>query len=191
MGYLTAFQRSVSSSVADALNARAISTPRGGQQYAASVSNLLALVFHLIRQPVALLFLSALSKSLLLVAINSRQLTNSTLVFTPCEILSEYEFRSRHRTSQLSIPNAVPLNNVRITRSHFSLLLCSRYVSTACRSSSLSARRPWLASFCAGARDEARTHNRIMDSRRVINAVSARQTYKAAPGQEGRSFVSV
>src|SRR4029453_3468179 len=33
--------------------------------------------FHLIRQPVALLFLAALSKSLLLVAINSRQLTNS------------------------------------------------------------------------------------------------------------------
>jgi hypothetical protein len=139
-----------------------------GQQYAASVSNLLARVFHLIRQPVALLFLSALSKSLLLVAINSRQLTNSMLVFTPGGILSEYEFRSRHSTSQLSSPNAVPLNNVRITRSHFSLLLCSRYVSTAFRSSSLSARRPWLASFCAGARDEARTHNRIMDSRRVI-----------------------
>jgi hypothetical protein len=62
-----------------------------------------------------LLFLSALSKSLLLVAINSRQFTNSTLVFTPGEILSEYEFRSRHRTSQLSSPNAVPLNSVRIT----------------------------------------------------------------------------
>jgi hypothetical protein len=149
VGYLTAFQRSVSSSVADALNTRAISTPRGGQQYAASVSNLLARVFHLIRQPVALLFLSALSKSLLLVAINSRQLTNSMLVFTPGGIVSEYEFRSWHSTSQLSSPNAAPLNNVRTTRSHFSLLPCSRYVSAAFRSSSLSARRPWLASFCA------------------------------------------
>src|SRR6266404_305060 len=135
-----------------------------------SVSNLLARArsFHLIRQPVALPFLSDLPKSLLLVAINSRQLTNSMSAFTPGGILSEYEFRSRHSTSQLSSPNAVPLDNVRITRSHFSLLLCSRYVSTAFRSSSLSARRPWLASFCAGARDEARTHNRIMDSRRVI-----------------------
>jgi hypothetical protein len=103
MGYLTAPQRSVSSSVADALNARAISTPRGGQRYAKSVSNLLARVFHLIRQPVALLFLSALSKSLLLVGINSRQLTNSMLVFTPGGILSEYEFRSRsdHRYCRL------------------------------------------------------------------------------------------
>jgi hypothetical protein len=119
----------------------------------------LARVFHLIRQPVALLFLSVLSKSLLLVAINSRQFTNSTMVFTPGEILSEYEFRSRHRTSQLSSPNAVPLNNVRITRSHFSLLLCSRYLSAAFRSSSL--RRPWLASFCADACDEARTHNKL------------------------------
>jgi hypothetical protein len=151
----------------------------------------LADTLHLIRQPVALLFLSALSKSLLLVAINSRQLTNSMLVFTPGGILSEYEFRSRHSTSQLSTPNAVPLNNVRITRSHFSLLPCSRYVSAAFRSSSLSARRPWLASFCAGACDEARTHTRITNSRRVINAVSGTETYKAAPGQEGRSFVSV
>ena len=163
---------------------------RGGIRRSRS-SNLLARVFHLIRQPVALLFLSALSKSLLLVAINSRQLTNSMLVFTPGGILSEYEFRSRHSTSQLSSPNAVPLNNVRITRSHFSLLPCSRYVSATFRSSSLSARRPWLASFCAGACDEAKTHNTITNSRRVINAVSATETYKAAPGQEGRSFVSV
>src|SRR6478752_7110090 len=45
MGYLTAPQRYVSSSVADALNARAISMPRSGQRYAKSVSNLLARVF--------------------------------------------------------------------------------------------------------------------------------------------------
>jgi hypothetical protein len=145
-------------------------TPRGGQWYAKSVSNLLARhrSFHLIRQPVALLFLPALSKSLLLVAINSRQLTNSMSAFTSGGILSEYEFRSRHSTSQLSSPNAVPLNNVRMTQSHFSLLSCSRCVKAAFRSPSLSARSIWLASFCAGACDEARTHNRITNRRRVI-----------------------
>jgi hypothetical protein len=143
--------------------------------------------FHLIRQPVALLFLAALSKSLLLVAINSRQLTNSMSAFTSGGILSEYEFRSRHSTSQLSSPNAVPLNNVRITRSHFSLLPCSRCVNAAFRSSSLSARSIWLASFCAGDCDEARTHNRITNSRRVIKAVSARETYRdRAPLRDNR-----
>jgi hypothetical protein len=126
--------------------------------------------FHLIRQPVALFFLPA---SLLLVAVNSRQLTNSTSAFTSGGILSEYEFRSRHSTSQLSSPNAVPLNNVRITRSHFSLLACSRCVKAAFRSSSLSARSIWLASFSAGACDGARTQHRITNSRRVINTVSA------------------
>jgi hypothetical protein len=129
--------------------------------------------FHLIRQPVALLFLPALPKSLLLVAINSRQLTNSTSAFTSGGILSEYEFRSRHSASQLSSPNPAPLNNVRITRSHFSLLRCSRCVNAAFRSSSLSARSIWLALFCAGDCDEVRTHNRIANSRRVIKAVSA------------------
>src|SRR5512132_155719 len=148
--------------------------------------------FHLIRQPVALLFLPALPKSLLLVVINSRQLTNSTSAFTSGGILSEYEFRSRHSTSQLSSPNAVPLNNVRTTRSHFSLLPCSRCVKAAFRSSSLSARSIWLAPFCAGACDKARTHNRIRTadvSLRLSPLERPRDTVRRSWTIEGRSFV--
>jgi hypothetical protein len=46
----------------------------------------------LILQPAALLLLPALFKSLLLVATNSRQLTNSMSAFSSGGILSEYEF---------------------------------------------------------------------------------------------------
>ena len=60
-----------------------------------------------------LLLLPAPRKSLLLVATYSRQLTNSMSAFTSGGILSEYDFRSRHSTSQLSSPNAVPLKRIR------------------------------------------------------------------------------
>ena len=122
---------------------------------------------HLILQPAALFLLPALCKSLLLVAANSRQLTISMSAFTSGGILSEYEFRSRHSTSQLSSPNAVPLNKVRRTRSHFSLLSCSRRVKAAFRSSSLSARSIRLALFWAVACDEVRAHNGITNSKRT------------------------
>src|SRR5262245_38555664 len=90
--------------------------------------------------------------------------------FTSGGILSEYEFRSWHSTSQLSSPCAVPSNNVRITRSHFSLLSCSRCVKAAFRSSSLSARSISLGSFRAVACNEARAHNGIANSKRIIGA---------------------
>src|SRR5713226_7340103 len=90
---------------------------------------------HLILQPFALVLLPALCKSNLLVASNSRQLTNSMPAVSSGGILMEYEFRSLHSTSQSSSPNVVPLNRVRITRSHSSLLLCSRRVRAAFRSS--------------------------------------------------------
>src|SRR5262245_58790705 len=128
--------------------------------------------FHLILQPAALLLLPALFKSLLLVATNSRQLTNSMSAFTSGGILSEYEFRSWHSTSQLSDPCTVPSNNVRMTRSHFSLLSCNRCVKAAFRSSSLSPRSISLGSFRAVACNEARAHNGIANSRRLIGAVS-------------------
>jgi hypothetical protein len=63
---------------------------------------LLPISAHLILQPVALLLRPALSKSILLIASNSRQLTNSTSAFGCDGILSEYEFRSRHSASHTS-----------------------------------------------------------------------------------------
>jgi hypothetical protein len=56
--------------------------------------------------------ISAVPKSLLLIAIDSRQLTNSMSPFASGGRLSEYELRSRQSTSQLSSPTAVPLNNI-------------------------------------------------------------------------------
>src|SRR5262245_6209284 len=98
--------------------------------------------------------------------------------FTSGGILSEYEFRSWHSTSQLSSPCAVPSNNVRITRSHFSLLSCSRCVKAAFRSSSLSARSISLGSFRAVACNEATAQNGIARSKRIIRAVSLGETYR-------------
>jgi hypothetical protein len=88
-------------------------------------------------------------------------------------ILREYEFRSLHSTSQSSSPNVVPLNRVRITRSHSSLLLCSRRVRAAFRSSSPSPSSISLALFCAVACDEARAHDRITNSRRIMALLAA------------------
>src|SRR5262245_29913123 len=160
--------------IADDFNARGISGSRRDVWDAKSVTSVLALhrAFYLILQPAALLLLPALFKSLLLVATNSRQLTNSMSAFASGGILSEYEFRFWHSTSQLSSPCAVPSNNVRITRSHFSLLSCSRCVKAAFRSSSLSARSISLGSFRAVACDEARAYNGIANSKRIIGAVS-------------------
>src|SRR5262249_1733704 len=140
--------------------------------------------FYLILQPAALLLLPALFKSLLLVATNSRQFTNSMSAFTSGGILSEYEFRSWHNTSQLSSPCAVPSNNLRITPSHFSLLSVSRCVKAAFRSSSLSARSISLGSFRAVACNEA-TQNGIAKSKRIIRAASLENLQRswAAPAK--------
>jgi hypothetical protein len=69
----------------------------------------------LILHPVSLLLLPALSKSILLVASNSRQLNNSIPAFGSGGIVSEYEFPSRHSASQTSSSDVPPTNNVRMT----------------------------------------------------------------------------
>ena len=50
---------------------------------------------------------------------NSRQLTNSVPGVCFGVIVSEYEFLSRHSTPQSSNSTVEPLNNVRMTRSHW------------------------------------------------------------------------
>src|SRR5438094_3782162 len=89
-------------------------------------------------QPVALVLLPASSKSILLVASNPRQLTNSISAFGPGGMLSEYEFRSWHSASHTSSSEVVPLNNVRMTRSHLTLPSRSSSVKISFRSPSLS-----------------------------------------------------
>jgi len=86
-----------------------------------------------ILQPIALLLLPAPSKSILLVASNSRQLDNSMAAFGSGGMLTEYEFPSRHSASQTSSSTEAPLNNVRTTRSHFALLSRSRRVKVSFR----------------------------------------------------------
>jgi len=120
--------------------------------------------------PVALLLLPAPSKSILLVASNSRQLTNSMPAVCSGVIVSEYEFLSRHSTSQSSSSTVEPLNNVRMTQSHFALLSRRRYVNVSFLWSSSSPNSAWLTRFCAVAWDEARTHSRAVNSRRIIGA---------------------
>ena len=124
----------------------------------------------MILHPFALLLLPAPSKSILLVASNSRQLINSMPALCSGVIASEYEFLSRHSTSQSSSSTVEPLNNVRMTRSHFALLSRSRYVNVSFRWSSSSPNRVWLTQFCAVAWDEARAHSRAVNSRRIIGA---------------------
>src|SRR5262249_40148835 len=123
-----------------------------------------------ILHPVALLLLPALSKSILLIARNSRQLTNSMLGVCSGVIVSEYEFLSRHSTSQSSSFTVEPINNVRMTQSHFALPSRSRYVKVSFRWSSLSPNSASLTQFCAVACDEARAHSRAVNSRRIIGA---------------------
>ena len=120
--------------------------------------------------PVALLLLPALSKSVLLVASNSPQLTNSMLAVCSGVIASEYEFLSRQSTSQSSSSTVEPLNHVRMTWSHFALLSRSRYVNVSFRWSSSSPNNAWLTRFCAVAWDEVRAHSRAVNSRRIIGA---------------------
>ena len=68
---------------------------------------------HLILQPVALFLLPALRNSFLLVANNSRQLTNVITVSSgSAMILNEYERRSLHIASHSSTPKTVPLKSV-------------------------------------------------------------------------------
>jgi len=116
------------------------------------------------------LLLPALCKSILLVASNSRQLTNSMPGVCSGVIVSEYEFLSRHSTSQSSSSTVEPINNVRMTRSHFALLSWSRYVNVSFRWSSLSPNSASLTQFCAVACDEVRAHSRAVNSRRIIGA---------------------
>jgi hypothetical protein len=124
----------------------------------------------LILHPVALLLLPALCKSILLVASNSRQLTNSMPGVCSGVIVSEYEFLSRHSTSQSSSSTVEPINNVRMTRSHFALLSLSRCVNVSFRWSSLSPNSASLTQFCAVACDEVRADSRAVNSRRIIGA---------------------
>ena len=84
------------------------------------LSRLSNLSTHLIVQPLALLLLPALCRSIFLVTSNSRQLTNSIPAVSSGGIINEYEFRSWHSASHSSNPNSVPLNKVRMTRSHCS-----------------------------------------------------------------------
>jgi hypothetical protein len=86
-----------------------------------------------ILQPIALLLLRAPSKSILVVASSSRQLNNSIAAFGYGGMLTEYEFPSRHSASQTSSSTEAPLNNVRMTRSHFALLSWSRRVKVSFR----------------------------------------------------------
>jgi len=69
----------------------------------------------LILQPVGLLLLPVLSRNILLVASNSRQLNNPIPAFDSGGTVSEYEFPSRHSASQTSSSDVAPLNNVRMT----------------------------------------------------------------------------
>ena len=74
------------------------------------------LSFHLILQPVALFLLPALRNSFLLVANNSRQLTNVITVSSGSATkLNEYERRSLHIASHSSTPKTVPLKSVLTT----------------------------------------------------------------------------
>src|SRR5215472_18428701 len=137
--------------------------------------------------PVALLLLPAPSKSILLVASNSRQLTNSMPAVCSGVIVSEYEFLSRHSTSQSSSSTVEPLNNVRMTRSHFALLSRSRYVNVSFRWSSSSPNSAWLTQFCAVAWDEARAHSRAENSRRIMGALAF--LYQFVQARYDRCFV--
>src|SRR5215831_5450032 len=137
--------------------------------------------------PVALLLLPAPSKSILLVASNSRQLTNSMPAVCSGAIVSEYEFLSRHSTSQSSRSIVEPLNNVRMTRSHFALPSRSRYVNVSFRWSSSSPNSVWLTQFCAVAWDEARAHSRAENSRRIMGALAF--LYQFLQARNDRCFV--
>jgi len=121
-----------------------------------------------ILQPIALLLLAALSKSILLVASSSRQLNNSIAAFGSGGMLTEYEFPSRHGASQTSSSTEAPLNNVRMTRSHCALLSRSRRVKVSFRWSSLSPNNVWLTLFCAAACDAVTAHTRKVNSGRII-----------------------
>src|SRR5207237_977841 len=83
-------------------------------------------------------------------------------------MLSEYEFRSWHSASHTSSSEVVPLNNVRMTRSHLTLPSRSSSVKISFRSPSLSPNSVRLTLFCAVASDEATTYTRILNSRRII-----------------------
>ena len=65
----------------------------------------------MILQPLALRLLPAPSKSILLVASNSRQLDNSMAAFGSGGMITEYEFPSRHSASQTSSSTEAPLNS--------------------------------------------------------------------------------
>jgi hypothetical protein len=134
-----------------------------------------------ILHPVGLVLPPALSKSILLVASNSRQLTNSMSKFGSGVILSKYEFRSRHSASHTSRSVVAPLNNVRITWSHFTLLSQSMCVKVSFRSSSLSPNSEWLTLFCAVACDELTAHTKNSEQQACHCAVSVETSFRNRP----------